>query len=229
MISSQLFQLLPLFNYTLSLMIYLDSALISDAQHIASLGWVKGITTNPTLLSKSDLSPAQTLEKLAQLSPGDVYYQVTATEVELMLKEAEHAREILGHKTVIKVPATPAGFQVCAHLVGDMPCTVTAVYNATQAIIAREAQAHSVAVYVNRATRLLGDGLSLVREIKNVLEGYSTQILAASLKSPQEVIDVVKAGADDLTLPLPLLLQLPCHSLSEATVTEFQQKGVGLC
>ena len=63
-------------------MIYLDSAIINDAKIAIQYGWVKGITTNPTLLAKSDLSPEETLQKLADLSPGELYYQLTATEAE---------------------------------------------------------------------------------------------------------------------------------------------------
>lgn len=209
-------------------MIYLDSALIEDAQKITQLGWVKGITTNPTLLAKSHLSPEVTLQKLSQLSPGEVYYQVTASESEEMLQEAYQAYEIIGVKTVIKVPATPSGFQTCAQLFPKIPCTVTAVYSPSQAIIARESRAYSVAVYVNRATRLLGDGLELIREVSSVLEGYSTKILAASLKSPQEAVNAIKAGANHLTLPLPLLLEMSYHPLSLETVKEFEVKGTGI-
>ncbi len=209
-------------------MIYLDSAIIDEARQIAHLGWVKGITTNTTLLGKSDLSPAETLQQLRQLHQGDIYYQVMASEAKEMLKEAHQAYEILGNRTVIKVPATPSGFQTCTHLFPEIRCTVTAVYSSSQALIAREADAFSVAVYVNRATRLLGDGLNLVREIAAVLDGSATNILAASLKSPQEAINAVKAGANHLTLPLSVLLEMPYHSLSAKTVEEFQEKGKGL-
>lgn len=209
-------------------MIYLDSAILEEAQQIADLGWVSGITTNPTLLAKSPLPPIETLEKLAELSPGQVYYQVTASNADDMVKEAQAATKILGHSAMIKVPATPAGFQTCATLFPEILCTVTAVYSPSQALIAHKADAYSVAVYVNRATRLLGDGLALVRDIAAVLKDSQTQILAASLKSPQEAIDAVKAGADHLTLPLSVLLEMTNHPLSEETVKEFAQQGIGI-
>ena len=84
-------------------MIYLDSAIISEAETAIKLGWVKGITTNPTLLSKSNLSTEDTLSKLAAISPGELYYQLTATNFEEMLAEGRKAFEIIGEKTVLNI------------------------------------------------------------------------------------------------------------------------------
>ncbi len=209
-------------------MIYLDSAFITDAKLILQWGWVKGITTNPTLLAKSELSPQETLQQLAAISPGELYYQLTASDFETMLAEGRQAYELIGQKTVLKVPATPVGFQVVACLSRDIACSVTAIYSPAQAVVAKEAGAKYAIAYVNRATRLLGDGLALVREMAQVLQGSSTEILAASLKSPQEAASALKAGAHHLTLPLDILEVMGKHELSEQTVEEFNQEGCGL-
>jgi transaldolase len=105
---------------------------------------------------------------------------------------------------------------------------VTAVYTVAQAAVAREAGAKYIAVYVNRATRLLGDGLGLVARMAGVLRGSPTEILAASLKSPEEAAAALLAGADHLTLPLEILEAMTTDDLSLQTAEEFRQKGVGI-
>ncbi len=209
-------------------MIYLDSALIPEAQKAVKWRWIKGITTNPTLLGKSELSPEDTLKQLRDLSPGELYYQLTATNFEDMVAEGRQAYEIIGDKTVLKIPATEVGFQVTATLSKDIVCAVTAIYSGAQTAIACEAGAKYAIAYVNRATRLLGDGLGLVREMAQLVQGRSTEILAASLKSPQEAAATLQAGAHHLTLPLTVLEQMTTHELSEKTVIEFNEKGRGI-
>ncbi|EDX73175.1 Transaldolase superfamily [Coleofasciculus chthonoplastes PCC 7420] len=209
-------------------MIYLDSALVSEAKTVENWGWVKGITTNPTLLAKSDLPPETALKQLAAISPGELYYQLMATDFQGMVTEGRKAFDIIGDKTVLKVPATAVGFQVVAHLSPEIPCSVTAIYSAAQAAVATEAGAKYAIAYVNRATRLLGDGLALVQEMATILKDSSTEILAASLKSPAEAAGALIAGADHLTLPLEMLDAMTTHNLSEQTIDEFAQKGRGL-
>ncbi|MEB3309041.1 MAG: transaldolase family protein [Snowella sp.] len=209
-------------------MIYLDSALIEDAKVAQNWGWVKGITTNPSLLAKSPLSPEETLQQLAQLSPGELYYQLMSTDYAGMVKEARKAYALIGEKTVLKIPATPIGFQVVAYLSDKIPCSVTAIYSPAQAAIAKEAGAKYAIAYVNRATRLLGDGLKLVRDMAQVLAGSSTEILAASLKTPEEAANALIAGANHLTIPLEILNSMTTQELSEQTVAEFNQQGRGI-
>lgn len=208
--------------------IYLDSALISEAEKVAKWGWVSGVTTNPILLGKSDQSPQLTLEKLKELFSGEIYYQLTRTEVDEMIKEGYQAVEILGNQTVLKIPATSIGFQVLSRLSQEIVCSITGIYHPIQAVIAAEGGAKYAIAYVNRATRLLGDGYQLVREMATVLKGSSTQILAASIKSREEAFKTLLAGADHLTLPLTILESIMIDPLSEETVIEFHQNGCGL-
>ena len=209
-------------------MIYLDSAMIEDAQRAIQIGWIKGITTNPTLLAKSKLSPQECLKELAAICPGELYYQLCAINLEQMVTEAHKAREIIGEKLVLKIPATELGFQATAHLSSEIDCSVTAIYSAAQAAIASEAGAKYAIAYVNRATRLLGDGLELVRSMAKVLQHSKTEILAASLKSPEEAVATLQAGAQHLTIPLTTLKAMTTNSLSEATVKEFLAQGTGI-
>ena len=209
-------------------MIYLDSAIIAEAKTATSLGWVKGITTNPTLLKKSPFSAEETLSDLAAISPGELFYQLCADDFESMIAEGKQAATLIGKKLVLKIPANDLGFRVTAHLSPQIDCSVTAIYDPAQAAIAKEAGAKYAIAYVNRATRLLGDGFALVRDMAEIVRGSNTEILAASIKSPQEAVDTIKAGADHLTLPLNILRQMTSHPLSDETFVEFTAKGVGI-
>lgn len=209
-------------------MIYLDSAIIEEAKTAVAWGWIKGITTNPTLLAKSQLSPEASLKQLSAISPGELYYQLCADNFDGMVAEAWQAAAIIGEKLVLKIPATALGFQVTAHLSSEITCSVTAIYSGAQAAIAAEAGAKYAIAYVNRATRLLGDGLALIREMSDLLQGSNTEILAASLKSPQEAAATLQAGAHHLTVPLSILQEMTTHELSEQTVEEFKTRGIGI-
>ncbi len=208
--------------------LYLDSAIIAEAQVVRQWGWVNGVTTNPTLLAKSKLSARETLTKLKEIFTGEIYYQLTASDFDEMVNEGKAAYDLLREQTVLKIPATEVGFQVVAHLSPEITCSVTAIYSAAQAAVAREAGAKYAIAYVNRATRFLGDGTALVKEMAEVLAGSETKILAASIKSPEEAAATLAAGAYHLTLPFGILKAMTTHELSEKTVEEFDQTGVGL-
>ena len=209
-------------------MIYLDSALIDEARTAVDMGWVKGITTNPTLLNKTELAPEECLKQLSAICPGELYYQLCATDFESMIREGHRAAEIIGNKLILKVPATELGFRVTANLSSAIDCSVTAIYSPIQAAIASEAGAKYAIAYVNRATRLLGDGLELVRDMSLILKDSPTKILAASIKSPQEAAATLQAGADCLTVPMNILRAMTTHELSSKTVAEFAERGIGI-
>jgi transaldolase len=145
-----------------------------------------------------------------------------------MLKEAKLAKEIAGGQLVLKIPPTKPGFQIIQYLPQEIPCCITAVYSAAQALVARESGVRYIAVYVSRATKLLGDGLLLITEISKVLQGSQTQILAASLKSPMEASSAILSGADHLTMPFDVLSALTYHEHSEDAVSNFNTNGSGL-
>jgi transaldolase len=208
--------------------IYLDTAIVAEAAWASKFGWLAGITTNPTLLAKSDLSPDVTLKQLAQLIPGEVYYQLMASDFDGMVAEGKAAFALIGKQTVLKIPATMAGFQAVAHLSPEIPCAVTAIYSAAQAAVSAQAGAKYAIAYVNRATRLLGDGFSLVQDMANVLKKTHTEILAASIKSPEEAVKTLLAGAHHLTLPFDILQAIAVHELSQQTVDEFAKNGRGI-
>lgn len=149
--------------------IFLDSAKLDEARQAKNLGWVHGVTTNPSLLAKSGVEPEVVLKGLAELEFHQVYYQLISRDLEDMLVEARKASQIVKAGLILKIAPTDNGFRFVAKHGIEFQCCVTAVFNPALALIAREAGARYVAVYVNRATKQMGDGLCLVRGLANVL------------------------------------------------------------
>lgn len=140
-----------------------------------------------------------TLKQLAQLIPGEVYYQLKASDFDGMVAEGKAAFEIIGKQTVLKIPATIARIKAVAHLSPENPCAVTAIYHKAQAAVSAQSGAKYAIAHVNRATRKLGDSFSLVQEKAKVLQKTNTEILAASIKSPEEAVKTLLASAHHLT------------------------------
>lgn len=208
--------------------IFVDTADIELAKVSKGFGWVRGITTNPTLLAQSGKPVKDTIRQLAELGAGLLFYQLVATSIEDMIKEAECVKKIAGGQLVLKIPPTELGFQVISFLPSNIPCCITAIYSVAQALVAREIGVRYIAVYVNRATKLLGDGMGILAEMSNVLKGSRTQILAASLKSPTEASAAIQSGADHVTLPFDVLRALTAHEYSDEAVRKFKLNGSGM-
>ena len=208
--------------------IYLDSAIIEEARQAKKMGWAYGVTTNPTLMAKAGVTPEVVLRELAALEFHQVYYQLVSQNMEDMLIEARIAAEIVKNGLICKIAPTENGFRFVAKYGNEIPCCVTAIFDPAQALVAREAGARYIAVYVNRATKQLGDGPALVRDLANVLAGSQTEIVAASLKSTNEAVDAFVAGAQHLTVPFEVLMGLSTHPVSEQTIEQFNVEGIGL-
>ncbi|MBM3180234.1 MAG: transaldolase [Chloroflexi bacterium] len=208
--------------------IYLDSAKLDEARQVRELGWVYGVTTNPSLMAKAGVEPEVVLKGLAELEFHHVYYQIVSNNLDDMLIEARQVSEIVKSGLILKIAPTQNGFRFVAKHGNEFPCCVTAIFDPAQALVAREAGARCIAVYVNRATKQLGDGLALVGDLAKVLAGSRTEILAASLKSTKEAVDAFLAGAQHITVPFDLLASLSTHPLSTQIIEQFNSDGAGI-
>jgi len=205
--------------------ILIDSADIAEVRQAVGLGWVEGVTTNPTLVARTGKQGFRVVAAILEASRGPVFYQLTADSPEDREEEARRFHALAPDRIVLKIPATTGNLSLLARLSPEMPCALTAVYAAHQALAGCEAGARYLIPYVNRATRLLGDGLKLVRELAAVVEcaGTGSEILAASIKIPEEAADAILAGADHLTLPLDVILKMGNHDLSDRAIEEFSR------
>jgi transaldolase len=202
--------------------VYLDSANPDDARRAQALGLVEGVTTNPTLIGQTGRPGLDVLSELVEIFDGHVFYQVTAAAVEQRYDQAWEAHEIRPDKVIVKIPATTENIAMAARLIdAGIECAITAVASPAQAYFAAQAQASFVAPYVSRLTRQFGDGLAVVRDMARLLHGTQTEILAASLKSVDEVTAALLAGAQHVTIPLDLILAMGEHDLSWQAIEEF--------
>ena len=206
----------------------LDSAIIEEARQAAEWGWLSGATTNPTLLAASTLPPAKTLKKLKRLFKGPIFYQLTGLSLETMTEEASLAADILGSQLVLKIPATDLGFQAAARLSKNYICAITSLFTPAQALVAHASGARYALYYHNRAKRLLKNGSRLASQLVEVLAGTGTQVVAASLKTPDELVEARQAGVSILSAKFEVLAQLPLNEFSQAALDAFHASGTGL-
>jgi transaldolase len=207
--------------------LFLDSALAADARQAMALGFVIGLTTNPTLLAKVNRKPEDVIAELSEICPGPVFYQLTASSV--AEREAEARRFLaLRSNVALKIAMTTENLALAARFAQEgVKVGMTASYSAAQTYLACEARVTYSIAYVNRSTRLQGDGLALVSEMRAVVDACdtSTEILVASLKSTAEVVQAVIAGAQHVTIPLPLMVEMGNHPLSDQAIEEFGRAG----
>jgi len=205
--------------------IFVDSAHIDDLTTAAALGFVRGFTTNPTLMARETGDAlAHFRHLLAAFPEGPAFYQPTGASEAALRDEALAAASLAPDRVVIKLGATEVGAATAGRLTAQgVRCALTAAYSPAQALVAHESGCAWVIPYVDRAIRQRLDGLGLVASFAAVLAttGDTTRVLAASLKTPAQVSDAVLHGAHDVTAPLAVLRSLPVHASSEAAMREF--------
>lgn len=212
--------------------LFLDSAVVDEARRAAALGFVSGITTNPILIAKALRADARLgtrenlIAALCDVFPGTVMVQLTAATAPAREAEGRWLLNLRPGQVGLKIPSTAENFPL-AHRFSAEGHTVgmTTIFSRGQACLACETGARYLFPYVNRSTRLLGDGLALVRRMRAVVDALDAPIrmLAASIKTPEEGMDALVAGAHGLTLPLDLILALGDDPLSEQAIAEFAQ------
>jgi transaldolase len=201
--------------------LFLDSAVVDEARRAADLGFVAGATTNPALVARTGRAARDVVADLCATLRGTVFHQVVEAPGPALDAEIEAFRRI-SERVAFKLPCSLEYARVAYDLSRQgVVCALTAVYSPAQAYIAAQAGAAYAIPYVNRATRYCGSGPALVAEMAAVLEGTECQILAASLKSPAEVVETLLAGARHVTLTWDVLAAMAHHRLTDLALEEF--------
>jgi transaldolase len=206
--------------------LFLDAADPDDIAAAADLGFVSGVTLNPALVARCSSEPLDHLKRLLDLFPGTILFQPSAADVAAAELEVRAALE--EDRVVAKLPATPEHARLTLQLREEgFECALTAVYSAGQAILAHEVGCRWIIPYVDRARRLLPEGEGLVGNLARVLETLrsETRILAASIKSSEQAVAAIKAGAAGVSCPLVVLTELMRHPLTETAIREFEAAG----
>lgn len=205
--------------------LYLDSANIEHIRHIASLGFISGVTTNPSLLAKENpsLDFKQRILEIHKLVGGHLSVEVISVETSGMIKEAEEIISWFPDAT-IKIPMLPNGLAAVKELYKrDIPTNVTLVFSATQAIAAANAGATYVSVFMGRLDDIASDSITVLADICEIwdVQDYDSQIIAASIRHPIHILEAAKLGADIATVPYKVLLQSLMHPLTDAGLEAF--------
>ena len=203
--------------------LFLDSANLADVVELNRWGVLDGVTTNPSLAAKEGIDFPTMIRDICAEVDGDVSAEVVATETDGMLREARDLAAIADN-VVIKLPLTPDGLAACAQLRRDgVRTNVTLCFSAPQAILAAKAGATYVSPFVGRLDDLANDGIALLTEICAIfrVQGFDTEVLAASLRHPQHVTQAALAGAHVATLPSGVFRQMVRHPLTDRGLERF--------
>ncbi len=203
--------------------LFLDTADINEITDLNKTGMIDGITTNPSLIAKSGRNIIQTIEEICGIVSGPVSAEVTATDYDGMMREGVRLAEIASHVTV-KLPLTVDGLRACASLSEDnIMVNVTLCFSAAQALLAAKAGASFISPFVGRLDDIGADGMDLISEIAEIYANYdySTEILVASVRGVQHVVDAALIGADVATIPPKIMSQMYKHPLTDKGLADF--------
>ena len=202
---------------------FVDTADIKQIEDLMPTGLVDGVTTNPSLIAKNGDDMAETIKKICSIVSGPVSAEVTATDYNKMLEEGKYLAS-LAKNVAVKVPLTVDGLKTCKELrnQGAM-VNVTLCFSAAQALLAAKAGATFISPFVGRLDDTGENGMALIEDIVTVYDnyGFETEVLVASIRSKQYVIDSAVIGADVATLPPKVIYELYDHPLTDQGLKAF--------
>ena len=202
---------------------FVDTAEIDAIAELNDLGMVDGVTTNPSLIMKSGRDILEVTKEICDLVDGPVSAEVVATEAEAMIAEGRKLAELAPNITV-KVPLTWDGLKACKVLSGEgKMVNVTLCFSANQALLAAKAGATFISPFIGRLDDMALDGLELIDDIRTVYDnyGFETEILAASIRSVNHVLECARIGADVMTAPPNVIKALASHPLTDKGLAAF--------
>ena len=203
---------------------FIDSANLEEIKQVAEMGLVDGVTTNPSLLAKEGKGFKTTILEICSMIDGPVSAEVvTSDNAEQMLKEAAIVSG--WHKNVVvKIPFGPEGMKVVRKLTEEgIRTNVTVLFTVTQALIAAKAGATFLSNFVGRVDDISGEGMVAVRDSVNMVHEYEykSEVLVASVRSPQHIVEAVRAGAHIATIPFKILELMYKHPLTTSGIATF--------
>ena len=203
---------------------FIDTADISEIESLLPTGFIDGVTTNPSLIAKQGKDMKEVIKLICQLVNGPVSAEVTATDCSTMIKEGEYLASI-SNNIAVKVPLTEEGLKACKSLRDKkIMVNVTLCFSSAQALLAAKAGATFISPFVGRLDDINQNGMNLINEIFQIYNNYqnfNTQILVASVRTVEHVIEAAKIGADVCTLPPKIIKELYKHKLTDKGLDMF--------
>lgn len=212
---------------------FIDTANLSDIAEAEALGILDGVTTNPSLMAKEKISGEQNVmehyAKICEITEGDVSAEVISTDLDGMKAEAEKLIKIADN-IVIKIPMIREGVKALAWATSQgIRTNCTLVFSAGQALLAAKAGATYVSPFIGRIDDIGWEGMQLISDIAELyaVQGFETEILAASIRSGKHIVEAAKAGADVVTCPLKSYDSLFKHPLTDIGLAKFLADHAG--
>jgi transaldolase len=205
--------------------LFLDTANIDEIREINRWGVLGGVTTNPSLIAREAGDPERVWKEILEEVDGPISLETTELEAEAMYEQGVGLSQ-MAPNAVVKVPMTPDGLAAGKRLVADgIRINVTLVFSPAQAILAAEIGAYIVSPFLGRLDDVASDGMDVLRKICQIYEiqGYETNVLAASLRHPMHIVESALAGADIATMPYDVFKQLVKHPLTDIGLDKFLQ------
>ena len=202
---------------------FLDTANIEEIAEINRWGVLDGVTTNPSLAGKEGKDFESMIAEIAAEVDGDVSAEVVSVEADEMVEEGRKLAAIADN-VVVKVPLIPEGLTATKRLTAEgIRTNVTLCFSPTQAMLAAKAGATYVSPFLGRLDDISMNGMGLLAEITEIfrVQGFETQVLAASLRHPMHVVDAALAGAHVGTMPASVFRQMVKHPLTDAGLERF--------
>lgn len=203
--------------------IFLDTASVKEIHEAASFGLVDGVTTNPSLVAKEGRTFKDILLEICNIVDGPISAEVVSVEADAMIKEGRELAKI--HKNiVVKCPLIPEGLKATKKLAAEgIRVNVTLCFSPTQALLAAKAGAWCVSPFIGRLDDISSDGMALIRQIIAIYKNYDfkTQVLVASVRHPQHVVEAALAGGHISTMPFSVFQALFKHPLTDIGLKKF--------
>ena len=203
---------------------FIDTADVKEIAAANELGLVDGVTTNPSLIAKSGRDFHEVLKEIIALVDGPISAEVVATDAAGMISEAEELAKLDKDKIVIKLPITEEGLKATKVLSKKgYKTNLTLIFSPLQALLAAKAGATYVSPFVGRLDDIGHVGMEGVDQIRTIFDnyGYTTEIIVASIRSPQHVLEAGLMGADICTIPFSVMQQLAKHPLTDIGLEKF--------
>ncbi len=206
---------------------FIDTASLDQIKEAKDLGILDGVTTNPSLMAKEGITGEANIIQhyvdICKIVDGDVSAEVISTDFDGIVKEGKRLAE-LAENIVVKVPMIREGIKAISYFTEHgIRTNCTLVFSAGQAILAAKAGATYLSPFVGRVDDISWDGIELIRQIAEIyaVQGYETEILAASIRNAKHIVDAAQAGADVVTCPLSSMLGLLKHPLTDIGLEKF--------
>lgn len=203
---------------------FIDTANLDEIREATEMGLIDGVTTNPSLVAKEgNVDFKEHIAKICEIVKGDVSAEVTSLDTEGMLREGRELAKIAPN-VVIKCPLTLDGLKATRTFRDEgTKVNVTLCFSAAQALLAAKAGATYISPFIGRLDDIAQDGMQLIRDIVQIYDnyGFSTEVLAASIRHPVHIVDCALAGADVATIPFKVIQQLVKHPLTDKGLDSF--------